>query len=104
MLSEVGEPQVLPRSRSIPTSATALRRTALSRPQPAKRPGREQRVDQAVDHVLERDTPRLPLPDRVLQLSDSIANERRRSRHAKNFQVLRARDAGAPGQVRDKNA
>jgi len=52
---------------------------SLLRPQPPKRSGRQQSVNQAVDDFFDNHAPRLPLPDAICQLAQTVGHERHRA-------------------------
>src|SRR4029077_7084516 len=63
---------------------------ALPRPEPAKRAGGQQAIDEAVEGFLEDRAPGLALPDAVDQGSQTESKERRSAGNAKHGQILRA--------------
>src|SRR6266404_6994574 len=63
---------------------------SLSRPQPAKRPRRQQPVDQAVHHFLDRHAPRLALPYAIAQVAEPVGEEACRARNAEDAEVVGA--------------
>src|SRR5262245_7252707 len=75
----------------------------LLRPQPAERPRRQQRVDQAIDNGLDRRAPCLPAPDGIDRCPAAIREEGRRPCHPKHGEITGARAQRPTGDVGDEH-
>src|SRR3989449_3296321 len=78
--------------------------TALAGPKPAKGAGGQQAVNESIANFLEGRAPRLTLPDGVAQVSQTVGQERRPARHAKDGQIRCAGHNRASGEIGDKEA
>src|SRR6185437_16934086 len=54
--------------------------------------------------MFQRHAPGLALPDRILQLSESVSHKRGAASHAEDLEVVSACGSRAPGQISSENA
>src|SRR6266849_8200848 len=77
---------------------------ALAGPKPAKGARGQQAVDESIDDFLDGRAPRLTLPDAVAEVSQTVAQERRRAGDAKDDQIVRAGRNRVSGEIGDEEA
>src|SRR4029077_13536943 len=94
----------VPQSRSHGIRAPSRVKEALPGPEPAKRAGGQQAIDEAVEGFLEDQAPGLALPDAVDQGSQTISEERRSAGDAKHGQLLRAGRNRASAEIGNEEA
>ena len=95
---------ILPPYAARPKKMATRPARVLAGPKPAKGARGQQAVDESIHDFLDGRAPRLTLPDAVAEVSQTVAQERRRAGDAKDDQIVRAGRNRVSGEIGDEEA